>query len=104
MNLIPTKISTGLRMATTPKKMITLEVREDPLAEESPAYPKLLEHATPKILKALEVREGSLIESPEDPELEPPIDPRVKPKMVQIRIEAYPLVIKACPSRGKARV
>jgi hypothetical protein len=93
-------------MAMTPKKMIALEVREDPLAEESPAYPKLLEHATPKTLKALEVREGSLIESPEDPELEPPIpiDPRVKPKMVQIRTEAYPSVIKACPSRGKARV
>ena len=90
MNLIPTKISTGLRMATTPKTMIALEVREDPLAEESPAYPKLLEHATPKTLKALEVREGSFIESPEDPELEPPIpiDPRVKPEMVQIRIEA----------------
>jgi hypothetical protein len=70
--------------------MIALEVREDPLAEESPAYPKLLEHATPKTLKALEVREGSFIESPADPELEPPIprDPRVKPEMVQIRTEA----------------
>jgi hypothetical protein len=77
-------------MAMTPKKMIALEVREDPLAEESPAYPKLLEHATPKILKALEVREGSIIESPVDPELEPPIpiDPRVKPEMVQIRTKA----------------
>ena len=104
MNLIPTKTSTGLRMAMTPKMMIALEVREDPLAEESPAYPKLLEHATSKTLKALEVREGSLIESPADPELEPPIDPRVKPEMVQIRTEASPLVIKACPSRGKAGV
>ncbi len=48
--------------------------------------------------------EGSLIESPADPKSELPIDPRVKPKMVQDRNKAYPLVIKACPSRGKARI
>ena len=33
----------------------------------------------PQTLKALEVREDSLVESPEDPKLEPPIDPRDKP-------------------------
>jgi hypothetical protein len=38
---------------------------------------------TPKTLKALEVREDSLVEFPADPKLEPPIDPRVKPMMVQ---------------------
>ena len=54
MNLIPLKTSTGLRMATTPKT-----------------------------LKALEVREDSFVESPADPKLEPPIDPRVNPTMVQ---------------------
>ncbi len=37
---------------------------------------------TPKTLKALEVREDSLVESPADPKLEPPIDPRVKLMMV----------------------
>ena len=35
--------------------------------------------ATPKTLKALEVREDSLVESPADPKLEPPINPRDKP-------------------------
>ncbi len=52
--MIPTKTLTGPRMATTPKT-----------------------------LKALEVREDSLVESPADPKLEPPIDPRVKLMMVQ---------------------
>ncbi len=66
--MIPLKKSTGLRMATTPKT-----------------------------LKALEVREDSLVESPSDPKLEPPIDPRVKPMMVQARTKADPSVIKACP-------
>jgi hypothetical protein len=42
----------------------------------------------PKTLKALEVREDSLLESPADPKLEPPIDPRVKPMMVQARTKA----------------
>jgi len=45
---------------------------------------------TPKTLKALEVREDSLVESPADPKLEPPIDPRVKPMMVQARTKADP--------------
>jgi hypothetical protein len=48
--LIPLKTSTGLRMATTPKT-----------------------------LKALVVREDSLVESPADPKFEPLIDPRDKP-------------------------
>ena len=61
LNLIPTKTPTGLRMATTPKT-----------------------------LKALEVREDSVVESPADPKLEPPIDPRVKPMMVQARTKADP--------------
>ena len=55
------KTSTGLRMATTTK-----------------------------ILKALKVREDSLVESPADTKLEPPIDPRVKPVMVQARTNANP--------------
>jgi hypothetical protein len=46
---------------------------------------------TPKTLKALEVREDSLVESPADPKLEPPINPRDK-SMVD-----NPYVIKACP-------
>ncbi len=50
LNSIPTKTSTGLRMATTPKTMIALEVREDPLAEESLEYLKLLEHAITKTM------------------------------------------------------
>jgi hypothetical protein len=45
---------------------------------------------TPKTLKALEVREYSVVESPADPKLEPPIDPRVKPMMVQARTKANP--------------
>jgi len=45
---------------------------------------------TPKTLKALEVREESLVESPADPKLEPPIDPRVKSMMVQARTKADP--------------
>ncbi len=45
---------------------------------------------TPKTLKALEVREDSLVESPADPKLEPLIDPRVKPMMVQVRTKADP--------------
>jgi len=45
---------------------------------------------TPKTLKALEVREDSLVESPVDPKLEPPKDPRVKPMMVQARTKADP--------------
>jgi len=45
---------------------------------------------TPKTLKALEVRENSLVESPADPKLEPPIDPRVKHMMVQARTKADP--------------
>ncbi len=45
---------------------------------------------TPKTLKALEVREGSMVESPADPKLERPIDPRVKPMMVQARTKADP--------------
>jgi hypothetical protein len=60
LNLIPTN-PTGLRMATTPKT-----------------------------LKALEVREDSMVESLADPKLEPPIDPRVKPMMVQARTKADP--------------
>jgi hypothetical protein len=44
----------------------------------------------PKTLKALEVREDSVVESPADPKLEPPIDPRVKPMMVQARTKADP--------------
>ncbi len=68
MYLIPLKTSTGLRMTTTPKT-----------------------------LKALEVREDSMVESPADPKLEPPIGPRVKPMMVQARTKADPKVIKACP-------
>jgi hypothetical protein len=55
------KTSTGLRMATTSKT-----------------------------LKALEVREDSVVESPTDPKMEPPIDPRVKPIMVQARTKADP--------------
>jgi hypothetical protein len=39
---------------------------------------------------ALEVREDSLVESPADPKLEPPIDPRVKLMMVQARTNADP--------------
>ncbi len=39
---------------------------------------------TSKRLEALVVRECSLIESPADPKLEPPIDPKDKPKV------AYP--------------
>ncbi len=46
---------------------------------------------TPKTWIALEVREDSLVESPADPKLEPPIDPREYPK------EDNPYVIKACP-------
>jgi hypothetical protein len=45
---------------------------------------------TPKTLKALEVREDSMVESLADPKLEPPIDPRVKPMMVQARTNADP--------------
>ena len=45
---------------------------------------------TPKTLKALEVREDSLVESPADPKLEPPIDPRVTSIMVQARTKADP--------------
>jgi len=45
---------------------------------------------TPKTLKTLEVREDSLVESPADPKLEPPIDPRVKPMMVQARTNSDP--------------
>ena len=45
---------------------------------------------TPKTLKALEVREDSVVESPADPKLEPPIDPTVKPMMVQARTKANP--------------
>ncbi len=59
--MIPLKTLTGLRMTTTPKT-----------------------------LKALEVREDSVVESPADPKLEPPIDPRVKPMMVQARTMADP--------------
>ncbi len=44
----------------------------------------------PKTLKALEVREDSLVESPADPKLELPIDPRVKLMMVQARTKADP--------------
>jgi len=35
---------------------------------------------TSKTLEALVVREDSLVESPADPKLEPPIDPKDKPK------------------------
>ena len=59
--MIPTKTPTGLRMATTPKT-----------------------------LKALEVREDSMVEFPADPKLEPPKDPRVKLMMVQAKTEANP--------------
>jgi hypothetical protein len=45
---------------------------------------------TPKTLKALEVREDFLVESPADPKLEPPTDPRVTPMMVQARTKANP--------------
>jgi len=45
---------------------------------------------TPKTLKSLEVREDSLVESPVDPKLELPIDPRVKPMMLQARTKADP--------------
>jgi len=62
LNLIPTKNSTGLRMATTPK-----------------------------ILKALEVvKEDSLVESPVDPKLELPINLRDKPMAVQVQTKASP--------------
>jgi hypothetical protein len=44
----------------------------------------------PKTLKALEVREDSVVESPADPKLEPPIDPRVTSIMVQARTKADP--------------
>ena len=44
----------------------------------------------PKTLKALEVREDSVVESPADPKLEPPIDPKVTPMMVQARTKADP--------------
>jgi hypothetical protein len=50
----------------------------------------ILVPTTPKTLKALEVREDSLVESPVDPKLELPIDPRVKPMMVQARTKANP--------------
>ena len=50
LNSIPKKTSTGLRITTTPKTKIALEVKEDPLAEESLAYPKLLEHTTTKTM------------------------------------------------------
>ncbi len=53
--------------------------------------------STHKMLKAMWVVKDTLIESPADPELEPPIDPMVKPTLVRIRTKAYPLVIKACP-------
>ncbi len=59
--MIPIKTPTGLRMTTTPKT-----------------------------LKALEVREDSMVVSPADPKLEPPIDPRVKPMMVQARTKDDP--------------
>ena len=59
--MIPFKTSTGLRMALTPKT-----------------------------LKALEMREDSVVESSVDPKLEPPIDPMVKPMMVQARTKADP--------------
>ncbi len=39
---------------------------------------------TSKILKALEVREDSLEESPADPKLGLPIDPRVKPMVAKV--------------------
>jgi hypothetical protein len=45
---------------------------------------------TPKTLKALEVREDPFVESPADPMFELPIDPRVKPMMVQARTKADP--------------
>jgi hypothetical protein len=45
---------------------------------------------TPKTLKALEVREDSMVESLADLKLEPPIDPRVKPMMVQARTKTNP--------------
>jgi hypothetical protein len=45
---------------------------------------------TPKTLQALVVREDSLVESLVDSKLEPPIDPRVKPMMVQARTKANP--------------
>jgi hypothetical protein len=45
---------------------------------------------TSKTLKALEVREDSVVESPADPKLEPPIDPRVTSIMVQARTKADP--------------
>ncbi len=45
---------------------------------------------TPKTLKAMEVREDSLVESPADLKLEPPTDPRVKLMMVQARTKADP--------------
>ena len=47
---------------------------------------------TPKTLKALEVREDSLVEleSPANPKLELLIDPTVKPMMVQARTKAEP--------------
>ncbi len=44
----------------------------------------------PKTLKALEVRENSMVESLADPKLELPIDPRVKPMMVQARTKTDP--------------
>ncbi len=59
--MIPMKTLTGLRMAMTPKT-----------------------------LKALVVRDDSLVESLADPKLEPPIDPRVKPMMVLARTKANP--------------
>ena len=50
--MIPIKTATGLRMATTSKT-----------------------------LEALAVREDSVVESPADPKLEPPIDPKDMPKV-----------------------
>ena len=44
------------------------------------------------------VVKDSLVESPADPKLEPPINPGNKPNVDN------PSVIKACPSRGKAKL
>ena len=46
--MITTKTSTGLRMAMTPKTMKALEVREDSLVE-FPADPKLGLQIVPKV-------------------------------------------------------
>ena len=53
---------------------------------------------TPKTLEALVVRVDSLVESPAESNLDPPIDPRNKLNVDNLS------VIKACPLEGKAKL